>query len=88
MVVTDTPSDESYSRGQNPRSQKNLNREGRQPLHGEAKKDRYVRATAEGWEGFKEVAQSLGISASELVEQIGRGELVVNRKQDLPNSER
>lgn len=88
MVVTDTPSDESYSRGQNPRSQKNLNREGRQPLHGEAKKDRYVRATAEGWEGFKEVAQSLGISASELVEQIGRGELVVNRKQDQPNSER
>jgi len=88
VVVTDTPSDESYSRGQNPRSQKNLNREGRQPLHGEAKKDRYVRATAEGWEGFKEVAQSLGISASELVEQIGRGELVVNRKQDQPNSER
>ena len=88
MVVTDTPLDESYSRGQNPRSQKNLNREGRQPLHGEAKKDRYVRATAEGWEGFKEVAQSLGISASELVEQIGRGELVVNRKKDLLDSER
>jgi hypothetical protein len=86
--VTDTPLDENYSRGQNPRSQKNLNREGRQPLHGEAKKDRYVRATTEGWDGFKEVAQSLGLSASELVEQIGRGELVVNRRQDLLDSER
>ena len=78
-----TAPDESYSRGQNPRSQKNLNREGRQPLHGEPKKDRFVRATTEAWEGFKEVAQALGISASELVEQIGRGELSVSRKQEL-----
>jgi hypothetical protein len=29
------------------------------------------------------VAQGLGISASELVEQIGRGELIVSRKQEL-----
>jgi hypothetical protein len=87
-VIDKTPLDESYSRGQNPRSQKNLNREGRQPLHGEPKKDRFVRATTDGWEGFKEVAQSLGISASELVEQIGRGELIVNRKQDFLSSER
>jgi hypothetical protein len=86
-VIDEPPLGESYPRGQNPRSQKNLNREGRQPLHGETKKDRYVRATTEGWEGFKEVAQSLEISASELVEQIGRGELIVNRKQDLLDSQ-
>jgi hypothetical protein len=82
-VIDQTPSEQSYSRGQNPRSQENLNREGRQPLHGEPKKDRFVRATTDGWEGFKEVAQALGISVSELVEQIGRGELIVSRKQEL-----
>ncbi|MBD2094742.1 hypothetical protein H6F90_06200 [Trichocoleus sp. FACHB-591] len=82
-MIDNTPPDNSYSRGHNPKSQKNLNREGRQPLHGEPKKDRFVRATTDGWEGFKEVAQGLGISASELVEQIGRGELIVSRKQEL-----
>ncbi|MBD2115096.1 MULTISPECIES: hypothetical protein [Cyanophyceae] len=42
-------------------------------MYWEAKKRRQLMATDEGWEGFKALAASMDLSASELVERLGRG---------------
>ncbi|MBE7381262.1 MAG: hypothetical protein F6J95_007610 [Leptolyngbya sp. SIO1E4] len=63
-----------YGPGENPRSQENL--QPRETLYDEAKRRREVMATQAGWDGFKAVAKELKLSASELVERIGRGFLV------------
>jgi hypothetical protein len=42
-------------------------------VHGQPKKRREVMVTDDGWEGFKALAQRLGLSASEVVERLGRG---------------
>jgi hypothetical protein len=49
----------------------------REPMYGEAKKRRELLATGEGWEGFKALATAHGLSASELVERLGRGTLTL-----------
>lgn len=63
--------EKAYSVGENPASLQNLRP--RQPLYEESKRQRAIVLTDTGWEGFKELAQELGLSASELVEQLGRG---------------
>ncbi|WP_190707523.1 hypothetical protein [Nodosilinea sp. FACHB-141] len=45
----------------------------RETMYGEAKKRRQLMATDEGWDGFKALATSMDLSASELVERLGRG---------------
>lgn len=60
-----------YRPGKNPRSQRNL--QPREALYEEAKKRREVLCTQQGWDGFKRLAKGMGLSASELVERIGRG---------------
>lgn len=68
-----------YKRGKNPLSQKNLNRQGSEPRYEEKKKPRSLVATDRGWEGTKKIAsQQFGLSVSELIDQIGRGKLVVS----------
>lgn len=62
-----------FGPGQHPNSQDNLMHEGRPLMYGESKKRRQILATDEGWEGFKALAKTLDISASELVERLGRG---------------
>lgn len=60
-----------FNPGEHPHSQGNL--QPRETMYEENKKRRQVMATDTGWEGFKAVAKKLGLSASELVERIGRG---------------
>lgn len=47
----------------------------RSPVYGEAKSKRQPLVTDEGWEGFKALAAAHGLSASELIERLGRGTL-------------
>lgn len=50
---------------------------GRTTVYGEAKKGHQVTVTPAGWNGIRSIAEQLEISASELIEQLGRGQLVV-----------
>lgn len=77
MVVAMARKKSEYSPGENPRSQENL--QPRQTIYDEAKKSREITVTPIGWDGFKAIAKDMGLSASELVERIGRGVLVVGQ---------
>ena len=62
----------------NPRSLENLRHEGRPPAFDEEKKRRTLTVTESGWEGAMSVAQALDCRGiSELIELIGRGQLLV-----------
>jgi hypothetical protein len=64
----------------NPASLQNLKpgeSTGRKRIHDSVKRGRSVTATDEGWQGFQELAKSFGYSASEFVDQLGRGNLAV-----------
>lgn len=65
------------NRGQHPNSIANLVHDGRPQNWGEPKKKRNISITETGWTGMKEVAQSLGLSISELIERIGRDDLIL-----------
>ncbi len=64
----------------NPRSRDNL--KPRQRYYEEPKKRHEVMVTPEGWEGFKALASGRGLSASELIEQLGRGLIEIDSAQD------
>lgn len=64
-------------RKMNPKSLANLKQTGRSKVYGEAKKGHQVSVTPAGWNGFRSIAEQLEISASELIERFGRGQLVV-----------
>ncbi|MBW4489177.1 MAG: hypothetical protein KME12_15415 [Trichocoleus desertorum ATA4-8-CV12] len=66
-----------------PKSLANLTHMGRPPIHGEAKQGRKVRVTRVGWSGLQAIAARLGLSVSELLEQLGRGQFEV-RQVDMP----
>ncbi|MGF1520908.1 MAG: hypothetical protein ACFBSF_01135 [Leptolyngbyaceae cyanobacterium] len=66
---------QAYGPGRHPHSQDNLRP--RERFYDEVKKSREITVTPTGWAGFKAIAQGLELSASELVERIGRGVLVV-----------
>lgn len=61
-----------------PNSLANLTREGRPLTYEEPKKIRSVSVTSTGWSGLQQTAKALGISTSELLEQLGRGDLVIS----------
>lgn len=63
-----------FGPGENPKSIEALeqHRHVQPMLHESPKKTRSFTVTEVGWKGFAEVAQELGLSRSELVEQIGR----------------
>jgi hypothetical protein len=50
---------------------------GRAPMHESPKQRHGVTVTNEGWEGIQSVADGFGYSISELLDQIGRGNLAV-----------
>ncbi|QQE67469.1 hypothetical protein GFS31_41820 (plasmid) [Leptolyngbya sp. BL0902] len=64
----------------NPRSRDNL--KPRKRYYEEAKKRHEVMVTPEGWDGFKALATAHGLSASELIEQLGRGLIEIEGTQD------
>jgi hypothetical protein len=65
----------------NPRSLANLTHEGRPLAYDQPKKTRSITVTEDGWRGFQALADAAqgigakGLSASELVESLGRGTL-------------
>jgi predicted DNA-binding ribbon-helix-helix protein len=69
---------EKSRRGQHPNSQANLALGGRPTTYNEAKKNRSVTVTDVGWDGLKAIARAAGLTASELIERIGRGEIEVS----------
>lgn len=60
-----------------PNSLKNLTHEGRPLTYGEAKHPHRLSVTDTGWNNVLSIVKGLGISVSELIEQIGRGRLAV-----------
>jgi hypothetical protein len=70
-----------YAPGENPTSLENLRP--RETFYDERKQRWQIMVTPTGWEGFKELAQELGLSASELVEQIGRRLIEVKSRKQL-----
>ena len=62
-----------------PNSLANLKHEGRPLKRGSEKKSRRLSITNEGWEGCKHISSELGLSVSEILESIGRGELILNK---------
>ncbi|MBW4486015.1 MAG: hypothetical protein KME14_26120 [Tildeniella torsiva UHER 1998/13D] len=75
MLLTVPRKKSDYAPGEHPHSQGNL--QPRETMYGEAKKRREIMATATGWDGFKALAASMDLSASELVERLGRGAIAV-----------
>ena len=71
----------------NAKSLQNLNREGTKPIYGDRKKPRNLSITAFAWEEIKRIAkEDFGLSVSEVVERIGRGDLVVFEKDTQATS--
>jgi hypothetical protein len=62
-----------------PSSLANLKHEGRPLKRGTAKKHRRLSVTEEGWQGCMEISDELGMSISEILESLGRGELILSR---------
>jgi hypothetical protein len=64
-----------------PRSLENLTHEGRPKIHGEKKTAHNVSVTPTGWQGAQAAAAKLGFSSvSELIEQLGRQQVRVERE--------
>lgn len=62
----------------NPISLQNLTNHGSVPRYEEEKKRRQLSVTDSGWDAAKAIAkETLGLSVSEMLEKIGRGELKV-----------
>lgn len=62
-----------------PNSLANLKHDGRPLKRGSAKKTRRLSVTEEGWSGCQKLSQELGLSVSEILESLGRGELILSR---------
>jgi hypothetical protein len=72
------PKPKKYEPGENPASRRNLHP--RKPSYTEEKSDRRLTVTSTGWDGCKALASELGLSGvSELLECLGRAELIVSR---------
>jgi hypothetical protein len=73
-----------YRPGKNPNSQDNLKqyKKGEPKFYDELKKRREALVTDTGWEGFKQLAKDVGLSASELIERLGRGTIELKEIAD------
>ncbi len=68
-------------RGKHPNSLENLKKRGNKAKYNQPKRQRSVSLTDEGWSLCKnEIKTALGLSVSEFLEQIGRGEIKINGK--------
>ena len=68
-----------------PNSLANLKHDGRPLKRGSAKKSRRLSVTNEGWEGCQKLSSEIGLSVSEIIESLGRGELILSRPITRPN---
>ena len=62
-----------------PNSLANLKHDGRPLKRGSAKKTRRLSITNEGWEGCQQLSTELGLSVSEILESLGRGEFIISK---------
>lgn len=62
-----------------PNSLANLKHDGRPLKRGSAKKTRRLSVTNEGWEGCQKLSTELGLSVSEILESLGRGEFIISK---------
>ena len=68
-----------------PNSLANLKHEGRPLKRGTTKKHRRLTITDEGWQGCQELSSELGLSVSEILESLGRGEFILSRPLNKQN---
>lgn len=68
-----------------PNSLANLQHEGRPLKRGSEKKSRRLSVTNEGWQGCKQLSDELGLSVSEILESLGRGELILSKPLNRSN---
>jgi hypothetical protein len=71
------------SRGQHPNSRQNLTHEGRPTEYDEPKTGHRVTVTKTGWNSAKQLIGSMGMSVSEFLEQLGRGNVVVMPSENI-----
>ncbi|MEM7761693.1 MAG: hypothetical protein AAF298_26770 [Cyanobacteria bacterium P01_A01_bin.40] len=62
-----------------PNSLANLKHDGRPLKRGSTKKPRRLSVTKEGWEGCQKLSHEIGLSVSEILESLGRGELILSK---------
>jgi hypothetical protein len=71
------------ARGTHKNSLSNLTHEGRPLEYGEPKKDRSLSVTTTGWNQAQALIKSMGMSVSEFLEELGRGQVTIIRTQEL-----
>ncbi len=69
-----------------PNSLANLKHDGRPLKRGSIKKSRRLSVTNEGWEGCQQLSLELGLSVSEILESLGRGELILSKPLTRSNT--
>jgi hypothetical protein len=71
------------TRGTHPNSLQNLTHEGRPLEYNEPKKTRRLSVTETGWDSARKLIGSMGMSVSEFLEQLGRGQVMVIPSQNI-----
>lgn len=71
------------ARGTHKNSLSNLTHEGRPLEYGEPKAGHRVTVTPTGWNNAKQLIGSMGMSVSEFLEKLGRGQVTVMQTQEL-----
>jgi hypothetical protein len=71
------------TRGTHPNSLQNLTHDGRPLEYGEPKKTRRLSVTETGWDSAQKLIRSMGMSVSEFLEQLGRGQVVVMPSESI-----
>jgi hypothetical protein len=71
------------SRGKHPHSLQNLTHTGRPPEYDEPKSGHRVTVTKTGWDSAQKLIRSMGMSVSEFLEQLGRGNVLVMPSENI-----
>lgn len=71
------------SRGKHPNSLQNLTHAGRPLEYDEPKAGHRVTVTKTGWESARKLIGSMGMSVSEFLEQLGRGNVLVMPSENI-----
>jgi hypothetical protein len=71
------------SRGKHPNSLQNLTHAGRPAEYDEPKTGHRVTVTKTGWNSAKKLIGSMGMSVSEFLEQLGRGNVLVMPSENI-----
>jgi hypothetical protein len=71
------------TRGTHPNSLQNLTHQGRPLDYDEPKKTRRLSVTETGWDSAQKLIRSMGMSVSEFLEQLGRGNVLVMPSENI-----